>query len=280
MPAAMPLASDSEFRRGYAVGVRILRLSNSDDLREAGDVPERAYRYVEAALAAETGEPVETIVRDAWPEPNLPDVVDSWLRRYSPDIVFLKVSSYWFTYRSTPLKLQRGRPRALQGAGRAAADFAGRSSIADTAAFHAFRNTTRRVFGGATYFTPGQVVDVVSSVIRRVSQHEDILLVVRGGLMAETLGCSKAVQRRAEADRQEVDRALARLCGEVHVHYTGCREAPTLELALPYRGRDRLHVNAAGHERVGMEEAKAMLAAWRNAHGQPQALYLESDAVC
>src|SRR4029079_15876972 len=123
LPVCMPhlvhpnSAPSSEFEAGlanrdpaptcrYALRVRILRLSNSDDMREAPDVPRRAYRIVEAALTAETGEPVETIVRDAWPEPNLPDVVDGWLKRYEPDIVFLKVSSYWFTYRSTPLKFQ------------------------------------------------------------------------------------------------------------------------------------------------------------------------------
>jgi hypothetical protein len=264
----------------YAARVRILRLSNSDDLREAPDVPRRAYRFVEAALTAETAEPVETVVRDAWPEAGLPDVVEGWLKRYEPDIVFLKVSSYWYTYRSTPLKLQRSRARALHTIGGGAARAAERGRLSELAAFHAFRNAARRLLGGALYFTPEQVIEAISGVIRRVSQHEDVLLVVRGGLMAEALGCSAAVQRRAEADRQHVDRALAALCAELRVHYTGCREAPPLEQALAYRGRDRMHVNAAGHERVGMEEAKAMLAAWRNAHGEPGPLYLESDAVC
>lgn len=72
--------------------MRILRLSTSDDLRP--ELPEsgRIHRLVEQAFAAETGEPVETLIRVIWPTPGLADVIDRWLESYDPDVVFFRVS--------------------------------------------------------------------------------------------------------------------------------------------------------------------------------------------
>jgi hypothetical protein len=68
--------------------MRVLRLSNSDDT--AGELsPEvRAWHIAGEVLAAALGEPVETTTRVIWPEPSLPDLVDRWLDRYEPDMVF------------------------------------------------------------------------------------------------------------------------------------------------------------------------------------------------
>jgi hypothetical protein len=260
--------------------MRILRLTTSDDLLPMAPGQERGYRIVERALAAETGEPVETIVREIWPTADLPDVVGRWLERYEPDIVSLKVSSFWWTYQSVPLKLERSRlgpvGKLTASAGRRAADTAW---LAHSRSMIGLRDGIRRLFGGATHFTADEVIERISLCLRRAFQREGVLLVVRGGLVAETLGCTPATQVREEEARRRVDSALAALCAELHVHYTGCRAAPPLSWLLTYRQRDRLHQNALGQQRVGEEEARAMIAAWRHAHGAELPLYLESNAV-
>lgn len=260
--------------------MRILRIATSDDTLPTVDDAERGYRIVEQALAAETGRSTETICREGWPDPRLPTVIDRWIDNLQPDIVFLRVSSFWFTYESVPLKLQRswiGPPARF--AARAGFASAARPWPGNTSAFNAGRNVLRRAIGSAIYFTPEQVIESMAVCIRRILQHENVVLIVRGPLIAETAGCSAAVQARAEERRRAVDSAVARLCAELHVHYTGCRAAPPAEAVAPFRGPDRLHLNAGGHRRVGLEETEAHLAAWRHSRGAEVPLYLESAAV-
>ena len=187
--------------------MRILRLSTSDDLHPSVPDELRGYRIVERTVAAETGEPVETILREIWPEANLPDVVGAWLDRYEPDIVFLRVSSFWASYQSVPLKLRRSRlgapGRALARAGFAAAEV---PRVGHSRAFIAFRDAARRVIGGATYFTPEEVIERLTLTMRRVLRREGVLLIVRGGLVAETAGCPAGVVAREEEKRRRLMR--------------------------------------------------------------------------
>lgn len=258
--------------------MRILRLGTSDDLLPTVAEHERGYRIVERALAAETGEPVETIIREAWPEPALPDVLDRWLERFEPDVVSLKVSSFWFTYESVPERLRAlpmvGNPLAAAGLKTASTPWLGNS-----AAYDAARNAARRVLGSAIYFTPEQIIDVIEACLRRIVRAERALVVVRGPLVAEVRGLPAPLQERGERRRRHVDSALAHLCADLHIHYTGCREAPPFREVERWRGPDRLHQNAEGQRRVGLEEAEAMLAAWRHRRGADTPLYLESQAV-
>ena len=241
---------------------------------------ERGYRTVERALAAETGEPVDTIAREVWPTADLPDVVGRWLERYEPEVVSLKVSTFWWTYQSVPLRLEQFR---FAGTGKLAAETGRRAAetpwLANAPPMNVLRDWIRRVVGGATYFSADEVIERISLCLRRILQREGVLVVVRGGLVAETVGCTPEIQEREEQTRRAVDAALAALCAELHIHYTGCRAAPPVETVLKYRQRDRLHQNAAGQRLVGEEEARAMVAAWRHAHGADIPLYLESEAV-
>jgi hypothetical protein len=161
--------------------MRILRLSTSDDLRPEVPETDRIHRLVEHAFAAETGQPVETMIRVIWPTPALPDAIDRWLQSYDPDVVFFRVSSYWFTYESVPLRLERsrlGRPaRALARAGFASADA---PRLAYTPLYRGTRNVLRRVVGSAVNFTPDEVIETVEACLRRIARHERAVVVVRG----------------------------------------------------------------------------------------------------
>jgi hypothetical protein len=260
--------------------VRVLRLSTSDDVLPTVSEPERGYRLIEAALSAECSQPVETIVRNIWPNEDLPNLIERWLDAAQPEVVTFKVSSFWFSYESVPLKLQRSRlgppARVLGRVG----DTAGKTSwLAHTDGFHLLRNATRRVVGGAVYFTPEEVIERVTACLRRIVQRENIVVVVRGPLVSESGGTSGKTQQRLEQQRRYVDRALADRCAALHIHYTGCRSAPPMSELLHYRGPDRMHMNALGHERMGREEAAAVVSAWRTSLGGEGQLYLESAAV-
>ena len=261
--------------------MRYLRLSTSDDLLATVADHERGFRAVEQALATEAGEPVETMVREIWPDPHLPDVVETWLSRFEPDVVSLKVSSFWFTYESVPLRLRQ--LGMLGPVGGRIADVGLRSAatpwIGNSRPFDVVRNLARRVVGSAIYFTPDQVIGVMDGCLRRIVRHEGAVVAVRGPLIAETRGCDRKLVGRGEQRRRQVDRAMAALCTDLHLHYTGRQAAPPFDQVKRWRGPDRMHMTAEGHRRAGMEEAEAMLRAWRHARGAAVPLYLESEAV-
>ncbi|MEO6398754.1 MAG: hypothetical protein ABIP13_09840, partial [Tepidiformaceae bacterium] len=66
--------------------MRILRLTNSNDLTPAVAPEFRASAVVERVVSAATGEPVESMVRAIWPTPDLPDHVGRWIETYQPDV--------------------------------------------------------------------------------------------------------------------------------------------------------------------------------------------------
>jgi hypothetical protein len=81
---------------------------------------ERAHRIADELFTELTGEPVEPVLKLFWPEPGLPDIVDRWIARYQPDVVFMRTSMVWCAYESVPLRIERrlgrlGRPLARFG---------------------------------------------------------------------------------------------------------------------------------------------------------------------
>lgn len=88
--------------------MRILRLTNSQDLNPLIPEDRRAWSIAEHVFEAQTGERAETIIKIIWPGPELPGIVDGWMERYQPEIVVLHVSGLWFTYDSSLAKLDAG----------------------------------------------------------------------------------------------------------------------------------------------------------------------------
>jgi len=246
--------------------IRILRLTLSDDLVPLPEGTRRSWQVAEDIFSREVSQPVETTLRVIWPEPSLPDLVERWLERYQPDIVSLKVSPYWFTYESVPLRLQRHIPvigPRLATAGLRAADT---SWLAQNPVFRTARRATRRIIGGETYFTPEQVLSVIEECIRRILRREGVILLVRGPLEpTDDEGGTKA-RLRTERKRDSVHLDLKSLCADLHVHYSGADSVR----AVP-RGPDQLHLSPEGHAEKGREEGAALLDAWRHAHGDASA---------
>lgn len=251
--------------------IRILRLTLSDDLVPLPEGARRSWQVAEAMLAAESGEDVETTLRIIWPEPQLPDLVERWMDRYAPDIVTLKVSPYWFTYESVPLRVQRHVPVIGPRLAKVGLQAADAGWLAQNAVFRSARRASRRLIGGETYFTPDEVVAVMTSCISRILRHEGVILAVRGPLEADTDGAGASAVRRGEARRRFVHEAMKRLAADLHVHYSGADSIRPVP-----RGPDQLHLSADGHEEKGREEGEALVAAWRQARSDgADPLYLD-----
>lgn len=149
------------------------------------------------------------IARVVWPTAELPEIIDSWMRTYTPDLVVLHVNAYWYLYRSTPLLLQRRLGRFGRAMGNSAAAVGRTRWIARTAPFQLARRLALATIGGATYFTATGVCDVMEACALTVASHEQAGLVVRVGD-----GVQFGAQREAVA---RVHRRLGDFCAQHHV---------------------------------------------------------------
>lgn len=248
--------------------MKVLRLGSSDD--RMGDMPDeaRAWHVAGKVLEEAIGEPVETICRNIWPEPHLPDLIDSWIDRYEPDFVWLKVNGHWCNFESVPLKIERtfgrfGRPFARLGT--KSAD----SAIASNAAYRLLRRLAYRTIGGATHFTLAEVMTVLDASLRRIIAHEDVLVAVRGsdgGRRVEFLDAKG--RARSERKRMELREAGRALCADLRVPYTDRATPRPGSHDLAMLGVDRYHRAPEGQRLQGLEEGEAMVAAWRAARGE------------
>lgn len=240
--------------------MKLLFLGNSNDTAGAGRGAGRAAG-VARALEQEFGEPVELEVRPVWPTEALPGLVEKWLHRYEPDMVFISIPGYWFLYESVPLKLQRrwGPPgRWLARIGFAAAD---NPAIAGRGPFHALRWLAVRTVGGVTHFEPEQLMDVVEPIMRTVVRTESTALVVRPPNASAGWYTSSFRRRWRDQREARLMSSLTRLCDELHVP----RSADDRALA-PDETRthgDRNHREGEAMEFLIKTDAEACIAAWR-----------------
>jgi hypothetical protein len=246
--------------------MRILRLGNSDDRSPGIADAQRGYAIAARLLESEIGEPVETIVKTISPTERLPELVERWLDEFQPDMVFLKVTWYWYGYESVPLRIERklgrvGKPIADAGLGAAK-----RQWLARNGAFKFGRRMAHRVIGGDSPFEPQAVIDCMEACIRRVTAREGVVLVVKGtgGGRNDEAALAGYYERFAKK-REFVEGSIEAYCEAMHVHYQGIRSVrPKGTSGLD--GGDGLHKNLRGHEAVGANEAASMIAAWRAAH--------------
>ena len=242
--------------------MRLLRLGNSYDTDPNIATESNKASVADRILSGGTGESVETTIRVIWPDPGLPDLVDSWLERYQPDLVLLVVSSYWFTYVSVPLKVERmfgrfGKPLARAGLRAAATPW-----LAHNPAFRLARRAAIASVGGTTNFTPEQVVESMEACIRRIVARERIGLAVRGPRVAFAADGTEKTRRWAEGRRAAVDREISEFCQKLHVEYIGYSVgASPLDNPDAFQG-DLVHSTVDAHEEQGTREGDALLRAW------------------
>jgi hypothetical protein len=249
--------------------MRVLRLGNSYDTDPNIAADANKASVADGILGEGSGEAIETTIRTIWPQKQLPDLIDTWLDRYQPNVVLLVVTSYWFTYVSVPVKVERsfgplGKPLARAGLKAAATPW-----LANNGAFRLARRATIATIGGTTNFTPEEVTESMEACIRRILARENVALAVRGPRVAFSADGTEKTRRWAEQRRSAVDRHMAEFCQRLHIEYIGY-DIGHSHLDTPERFQgDLVHATAVEHEAQGRLEGEAMLRAWRAVYAAP-----------
>lgn len=240
--------------------MKILYLTNSNSIQPQIAESERRMALVSRGMEQVVGEPVEGVIRPVWPTKALPRAVDRWMEAERPDMVYLQVIAFWFTYESVPIRLEKmlgplGRPVRSLGIKASQTPWIGHN---DT--FHNVRQWAQRHIGGASFFTPEQVVETISESIRIIVRYEDSLLVVKGPRGGRSYQASEEARQRADARRLIVHRDLKALCSELHVDYVGS-DVPVERVGIDYLG-DNLHAGPQSQRVMADEILSFLAAAW------------------
>jgi hypothetical protein len=239
--------------------LRILRLTNSNDL--LGNIPAelRGAAVAERVVAEATGEPVETVQRVVWPGPELPAIVERWLANYQPDVVFIRIPAFWICYESVPLRLQRRLGPLGYWPGRLGLKIGGNPGFAASRFGKTTRKLLLRTIGGDAYFTPQQVTLHVEAVLRTVLAKESVVPAVRGpGHSINSAGTARGLARAVQRSEQ-LDALLAAACSRLHVAYVSARAVGHDSSFLL---SDELHDGPEGQRLYGEVEGRLIASAW------------------
>ncbi len=247
--------------------MKLLRIGTSDDVYGPLQPHERSWHIVQERLAAAIGEPVETVLKSAWPNEAYADVIERWVERERPDAVFLAVASFWVAFPSAPLRLQHSRLPLGGPLGRLGRRASAIPAIAHNRLFRGLRRAALGTLGYAYYFAPDDCARRVEEAIRRIIRHEEVALGVRGPM---PLGLPLPPRVAAESRRRcdEFGRLVGETCERLHVSY--CAPGPGEPPAPDELQADLTHVNARGHARRADHEYELLLRAWHSTHTAPR----------
>jgi hypothetical protein len=239
--------------------MRVLWLGKSEDIRT--ELPDEE-RYITVALRTFeelTGEHPEATVHRIWPKPNLPDLVEGWMRELQPEFGAVRLNPFWYDYET----VQRGAQGRFRRAGpiiSSAADRLTRNPrVRNSSPLRLLRKAAGRATGRRAEFTTDEVLTRTETALRRILKHEDVGLVVLasdGGRVYQLEPWS-----RSEELQQYVDAGMRKLCESLHVPYR-VRRHYTREELRPMVLPDELHLNAHGAKIVGEADGRLVAEAW------------------
>ena len=229
--------------------MRVLLLGTSNDDGQWFEGGRKRHEILRDLLAEKYGEPVEVLIKAIWPNPGLENVVEGWIEKLQPDVVYMTTNGYWFMYRSVPLRVRRilgPFGKFISDAGFRAA---GSPRWSHNAAFRTGRRMLQRSLGGDTHFTADEVADRMCAVIQRLSQAEGILLAIQGCDGRTNYATSKRGIKANERKRLQVDAAMRAFCRERHIHYENTDHAVfrTDRVFAENRVGDGMHANQTAH---------------------------------
>jgi hypothetical protein len=213
-------------------------------------------------------------------------VVRRWMDEFRPELVTFYVSSFWFLYESTPVRMERkfggpGRFISQQSQKIAATPW-----LAHNRVFQWGRKRTQDVLGGSAWFEPDEVIARSIQIIREVIQSEGSYLVVVGASGGERWARDKEHLQRIIARRDTVDAALGAFCRSHHIEYVSVAQLSALATPpepVSLQG-DELHLDRKGHSqvaefyfRVGLGWAQRALKATREEPVQAEHITGESS---
>lgn len=228
--------------------MKMLSLGNSVYLPRKG-LPEAQLpqNRPEPEREAALGGPLERVIKVAWPNERLPDLVDQWLAESQPDVVFFMINEFWFNYRSVPALISR-KFGPLGGAVSAVGDWAGRNRyISSSAIFQRSRRFTEERVGGDAHFEPDEVSAVSIDVLRRITRAEGPVPLVLGPIGILDGMIAPAFRAEGVRRREQVDAALQRFCDESHIEYWGINSEVNANRPKKVSTlADGIHFDAAG----------------------------------
>ncbi len=244
--------------------MKILMLGSSNERDDWFQGGKRRHEFLRDRMAEEFGEPVEVIAKSTWPDAQLLPVVETWLERYKPDLLYISITSFPFAYESLPLRVGRilgPFGGTVQNSGLRLADS---KRWAHNAVFRNARKLGQAVIGGDTHFSCDEIIERYSELIRIATRHEGLAIVVKGPQGIGKTGITAREQRRKEAKRLYVHRALETFCNRLHIDYYGretprWKERPIGHLTVG----DGVHVNAEGHRVLADDLTEIVSSAWR-----------------
>jgi hypothetical protein len=233
--------------------MKILGLMNSNATGGKGKIPEADLfqNLFGRALEKVIQEPVELQAKLIWPNPGVGQVVRRWVNDFQPELVTFYVSSFWFLYESTPVRVERRFGAPGRVISQQSQRIAAMPRLAHNRVFQWGRKQTQRVVGGQAWFEPEEVIARSTEIIREVIQNEGTYLVVIGASGGENWAQDDAQRRRIVARRETVDAALASFCKQHHVEYMSVADLQAITDPQPASLQgDELHLDRPGHSRV------------------------------
>jgi|GEM_PF-1161733 len=248
---------------GYPAPMKVLFLGNSNDTGAWVGEEEKRHVAIGRMLSEEFAVPVEVAARNCWPNERVAGYVAKCLDEVQPDLVFLNITTFPFSYESTPLRVKRLLGRVGEPLGDAGFRLAESKRWAHNAVFRTLRRWAQATVGGDTHFTPAEAAERYSEVIRVLLRREGTVVAVKGPL-ARGKKWTRRQRERQEKRRQEVHQALKRLCEQLHVPYYGS-DQPYWALKPKPKGTtagDGAHANATGHRLLAEEHFQFLRDAW------------------
>ena len=152
-----------------------------------------------AELESFLGRPIALVIKPIWPEETLPGIIERWMDREKPDIVWLNVAAYWMSYESSPKRVRRWFGRAGDRAA-ALGERAGQSTwLAERRTYRGLRKLTQAMIGGDPCISTDGVIERVTRCARVILRGERCPAANRGAAWAEQLLRHQAAARRGEA---------------------------------------------------------------------------------
>mgnify|MGYP001334887755 CR=1 FL=1 len=234
--------------------MKILRLSNSNDVLSTTNRPEALREGLEEFL----GEPVEIVVKPLWPTEGVADVVEKWVAKEQPDLVWVGLVNYWYEYMSVPKRMER----ILGRFGKRASDLGFKAAdaqwLSNNFAFRAMRRALQQTIGGDPHFTPEQVVERMEAIARRVLRNEGVVLAMWGPNAHTKYSLGKRAEKRGEARRQYVRRNMERLAQSLHFEYYAYAEPGWKVHGTPEFAKDHFHYSTNWGEMAAARELEVM----------------------
>ncbi len=236
--------------------MKILRLSNSNDVLAGATTnrPEALQEGLEQFL----GEPVEIIVKTIWPTEGIAEVVEKWVAKEQPDMVWVGIVNYWYEYMSVPKRMERLFGRF----GKRASDLGFKAAdahwLSNNFAFRAMRRALQQTIGGDPHFTPKQVVERMEAIARRILRSEGVVLAMWGPNAHTNYAVSKRAEKRGEQRRQYVRRNMQRIADALHFEYYAFAEPGWKLNGKADYAKDHFHYSSSWGETAAARELEVM----------------------